>query len=150
MDIDCDGKTSNVCNRRTDPSYQSETAATDSKGKPLDAATLPFIVLPIPSTSRWDYRKSDIELGSVAAVVYKDKVVYGIVGDIGPTTILGEASYALAKSLGINADPARGGVDSGVTYVVFTGASGVVKKKEDHAEAVRVGKARAAQLTAAK
>ena len=70
----------------------------------------------------------------------------GIVGDIGPSSILGEASYAMASGLGINPNPSTGGAASGVTYVVFTGKSAVVQKNEDHAEAVTLGTARAAQL----
>lgn len=145
MDIDCDGKPSSVCNKSTDPSYQAQTATTDSKGQHLDAATLPFVVVPGLS-SRWSYKASGVAMGSVVAVIYNGKVEYGIVGDVGPVSILGEASYAMAKRLGINPNPSSGGVSSGVTYVLFTGPSGVVSKKEDHAAAVTLGSQRAAQL----
>lgn len=145
MDIDCDGKPSAVCNRNTDPSYQAQTAATDSTGKPLDAAKLPFIVVPGVS-SRWSYKDAGIAMGSVGLVIYDGKVEYGIVGDVGPKAILGEASYAMAKNLGINPNPSTGGVADGVTYVIFTGPTGRVTKKEDHAEAVTLAKRRAAQL----
>jgi len=147
LDVDCDGKSSTACNKTTDPSYQSQTATTDSTGQYLDAATLPFVVVPGVS-SRWSYKLSGVSMGSVAAVIYDGKIEYGIVGDVGPTSIIGEASYAMAKRLGINPDPKIGGTSSGVTYVVFTGTSGVVTKKEDHAEAVAKGSARAAQLIA--
>lgn len=147
MDIDCDGKSSAVCNKSTDPSYQAQTATTDSKGEYLDAATLPYVVVPGVS-SRWDYKTSGVAMGSVVAVVYNGKVEYGIMGDIGPTSIIGEASYAMAQKLGINPNPASGGVSSGVTYIVFTGPTGTVKKKEDHAEARAVGLARAQKLLA--
>jgi hypothetical protein len=145
MDIDCDGKRSDVCNSDADPSYQSQTAATDSHGRPLDAAKLPYIVVPGPS-SRWDYRASGVALGSVAAVIYNGQITFGIVGDIGPKTIIGEASYAMAKSLGINPNPATGGVDSGVTYVIFTGDVGVVSRNEDNAEADTLGRTLAISL----
>lgn len=149
LDVDCDGKQSAVCNKSTDPSYQSQTATTDSTGQYLDAAKLPYIVVPGVS-SRWSYKASGVSMGSVGAVIYNGKIEYGIIGDVGPTSIIGEASYAMAKNLGINPDPARGGVSSGVTYVIFTGAANVVKKKEDHAEAVAIGERRAAELIAAK
>ncbi len=42
-----------------------------------------------------------------------------MVGDTGPDEIIGEASYATAKALGIDPDPETGGTDSGVTYIVF-------------------------------
>ncbi|MBN9165754.1 MAG: hypothetical protein BGO98_25255 [Myxococcales bacterium 68-20] len=145
MDIDCDGKESPVCSKATDPSFQNQTAMTDSKGGPLDAATVPFVVVPQPS-NRWDYRASDLALGTVVAVIYDGKIEYGIIGDTGPTAIIGEASYAMAKSLGINPDPRIGGIGSGVTYVAFTGKDDAVTKNEDHAEAVTIGKRRAAQF----
>lgn len=147
MDIDCDGKPSAECNKSTDASYQAQTATTDSKGEYLDAAKLPFIVVPGVS-SRWSYKASGISMGTVGAVIYNGKIEYGIVGDVGPTSIIGEASYAMAKRLGINPDPSRGGVSSGVTYVIFKGASAVVKKKEDHAEAARLGETHAQALVA--
>ncbi len=147
LDVDCDGKRSSVCNVTADPDYQSETAAVDSKGSPLDAATLPFIVVPGVS-SKWSYQASGIGLGSVAAVLYNGKVEYGIVGDIGPKAILGEASYAMAKRLGINPDPRRGGTSNEVIYIVFSGDVAKVKIKESHEEAVKIGTARAQQLLA--
>lgn len=145
MDIDCDGKSSAVCNKSTDASYQAQTATTDSKGAYLDAATLPFVVVPGVST-RWSYKTAGIAMGTVAVVIYNGNIAYGIVGDIGPTSIVGEASYAMAKSLGINPNPSTGGVSSGVTYIFFTGPTGKVNKNEDHAEAVSVGQKRAAQF----
>lgn len=145
LDVDCDGKQSTVCNKSTDASYQSQTAATDSKGAPLDASTLPFIVVPGVST-RWSYKAAGISMGSVGLVIYNGKMEYGIVGDVGPTSIIGEASYAMAQRLGINPDPSIGGTSSGVTYVIFTGPTSLVKTKEDHAEAVTIGTKKAEEL----
>lgn len=145
MDIDCDGKTTSVCNRSTDASYQSSTAAVDSRGKALDASTLPYIVVPGVS-SRWSYRTSGIKMGSVAAVIYNGKIEYGVVGDVGPQAIVGEASYAMAKKLGINPNPSTGGVSSGVTYVVFKGAG--PSKIEDRDATTKLGIERAKKLIA--
>lgn len=146
MDIDCDGKITTQCSLQTDPAFQNQTAATDSKGQPLDAANLPYVVVPIPSAQRWDYKTGPLQLGSVVLVLYNGKMEYGIVGDIGPTLSIGEASYAMAVSLGIDPNPKTGGIDKGVTYIAFTGKSAVVSKNEDHAEAVSIGKTRLAQL----
>jgi hypothetical protein len=143
MDIDCDGGKGATC--KSDPYYQSDTAATDSKGNPLDASTLPYVVIPGPSNG-FDYKANGLKLGSVVAVIYKGKMVYGILGDIGPAGVIGEASYALAVQLGINGSPISGGVDSGVTYIAFTGSSAVVTKKEDHAQAEALGKTAAQKL----
>ena len=140
MDIDCDGKSSSVCNSSTDPSFQAQTAGTDSKGAPLDASKLPYVVVPGES-SRFSYLDAGLEMGSVVLVIYGGKMAFAVVGDVGPTSIVGEASYAMAKELGINPDPAVGGTSSGVTYLFFTGPSGKVKKLEDRAETLRLGEA---------
>jgi len=145
MDIDCDGIESTTCNAQTDPSYQGQTSAMDSMGNWLDATVTPYVVIPLPS-SRWDYTMADVHLGSVAIVIYNGQMAYGIFGDEGPQDIIGESSVAMANLLGIDSDPATGGVDTGVTYIVFTGSSGVVTKNEDHAEATTVGQARLMDL----
>ena len=147
MDIDCDGKMTTQCNSTTDPSWQNQTSATDSMGNPLDAANLPYVVVPLPS-SRFDYMTGGLALGSVIAVIYNDKVEYGVFGDEGPSSIIGEASYRMAQNLGIDPDPATGGVDTGVAYIAFTGASAVVPVIEDHDMAVQLGIAKARALLA--
>ncbi|MFI1959050.1 glycoside hydrolase family 75 protein [Streptomyces althioticus] len=118
MDIDCDGRPSRHCNAATDPHFSSSTAFAESDGRALSSAKLPYVVVPVPS-SLWDYREHGVRGGSVAAVVYRDRVSYAVVGDTGPADIIGEASYAAAKSLGIDPDPRSGGTPSGVTYIVF-------------------------------
>ncbi|MBK3531948.1 glycoside hydrolase family 75 protein [Streptomyces sp. MBT67] len=118
MDIDCDGRKTRACNRKTDPYFLPETAFQSSRGEPLDSAALPHVVVPGPSKV-WDYRKAGLTGGSVVAVVYRDWVRYGVIGDTGPTGIIGEASYAMAKTLGIDPDPSTGGAESGVTYIAF-------------------------------
>ncbi|WP_318196641.1 glycoside hydrolase family 75 protein [Streptomyces sp. MCL20-2] len=118
MDIDCDGRQTRACNRKTDPYFLPETAFQSSRGEPLDSAALPHVVVPGPSKV-WDYRKAGLTGGSVVAVVYRDRVRYGVIGDTGPTGIIGEASYAMAKTLGIDPDPSTGGAESGVTYIAF-------------------------------
>ena len=145
MDIDCDGKPSTVCNKSADPAFQPQTSATDSKGAFLDASKLPYVVIPLPST-RFDYAKAGLELGTVVAVIYDGKVEYGVFGDEGPDNIIGEASYAMAQLLGIDPNPATGGTDTGVTYIAFTGKASVVAKIEDHTAATTLGQQRAALL----
>lgn len=90
-----------------------------------------------------------MKLGSVIAVIYNGQVEYGVFGDEGPKAIIGEASYAMAQSLGINPDPSVGGVDSGVTYIAFTGAVAVAPKLEDHPATVKLGEQLASTLLTA-
>jgi Fungal chitosanase of glycosyl hydrolase group 75 len=120
MDIDCDGIRTSNCNENTDCCYQNDTTLHTSKGKPLQADLTHFFVIPQDSAAAWHFKRdSGINLGDVAAVIYNNKLVYAVFGDTGPTSIIGEASFATAKALGINPDPSNGGVDSGVTYIVF-------------------------------
>jgi hypothetical protein len=147
MDIDCDGKETPECNLDTDPYFMSSTAAVDSNGDPLDSAGLPFVVLPLRS-SRFDYRAAGLSMGSVFAVVYGDRVEYGVAGDLGPSAIIGEASYAMAVSLGIDPDPSTGGTDGDVIYIGFTGDAAEIDPIEDHAAAVTLGQALVRSLVA--
>jgi len=121
MDIDCDGVRTSKCNENTDCCYQNDTTLHQSNGKPMQADSTRFFVIPQNSASAWHFQDAGIRLGDVAAVIYNNKVVYAVFADTGPTAIIGEASYATAQALGINPDPSNGGVDSGVTYIVFPG-----------------------------
>ncbi len=146
MDIDCDGKKTTQCNTGTDPDYQSSTAVNDSKGNPLDAANLPYVVVPGKS-AKFDAAAAGLSKGAVILVVYKNKIAYAVYGDVGPSAGIGEASYATASELGINPNPSNGGVDSAdVLYVAFTGSGSIVKPIEDHAAAVTLGKAKLTAL----
>lgn len=147
LDIDCDGVVSDVCNWNTDPWFQDHTSATTSTGEWLDAASLPYVVLPLPS-ERWDYQRAGLDHGSVIAVIYDGQLEFGVFGDEGPREIIGEASYRMAELLGIDPDPAVGGADDGAVYIAFPGESGRVEIIENHDEAVAVGEARVAELLA--
>jgi len=143
MDVDCDGGSGATC--KSDPDYQSSTAGVSSTGKALDASTLPYVVIPM-SSNGFNYKTAGLKMGSVVAVIYGGKVAYGVLGDVGPAGVIGEASYAMAKQLGINSSPTSGGVDTGVTYVAFTGTSAAVTKNEDNAQAVSLGDSLASKL----
>ncbi|NGN65214.1 peptidoglycan-binding protein [Streptomyces sp. A7024] len=144
LDVDCDGKRTAECNENTDPWWQNQTACVESDGQPLNSATLPHIVIPLKS-STWDPAASGLGCGTVGAVIYQDKVVYGVIGDRGPSGIIGEASYAAAKSLGMNPSPSSGGVSGKVVgYVTFPGTK--VTRNEDHPQAVQLGEAAATKF----
>ncbi|WP_055534277.1 glycoside hydrolase family 75 protein [Streptomyces graminilatus] len=136
MDVDCDGQRTSKCNENTDPWYQDDTAFHQSNGKPLRADSLPYVVVPSVS-GIWNYSGAGIKGGGVVAVIYNNKVEYAVVGDTGPTKIIGEASYATAQALGIDPDPESGGTDSGVTYILFKNSQ--VSPIESHSAAVSLG-----------
>ncbi|MEW2251050.1 glycoside hydrolase family 75 protein [Streptomyces sp. NPDC006975] len=143
LDVDCDGRPTARCNDATDPLFTETTAFTEADGRSPSAEDLPYIVVPAPS-DRWDHRTAGVRGGSVAAVVHADRVRYAVVGDIGPSDLIGEASYATARALGIEADPHGGGTPSGVTYIVFRDSE--VKPLADRAAVEAVGERLARQF----
>jgi hypothetical protein len=143
MDIDCDGQRTSQCNEDTDCCFYPDTAFHTSTDQPLNAAQLPYIVVPSPS-STWNYSSSGLKGGGSCAVIYNNQVVYAVIGDTGPTDIIGEASYATAHALGIDPDPSTGGTDSGVTYVCFKNST--VSPIENHDKATSTGQVLATQF----
>jgi hypothetical protein len=86
--------------------------------------------------------------GNVIAVIYNHHLEFAVFGDTGPPNLIGEASYACAAGLGINPDPANGGVNMGVTYIVFVGANTAPSNIENQAETQQLGNQLVAQLIA--
>jgi hypothetical protein len=146
MDIDCDGRETPFCNKKTDPDFQNQLSCDTD----ISADETPYFVIPTGSPA--NSKKRGIEIGQVAAIIYSNQVVYAVfLDECGINTLIGEASCATARLLGIDPDPKTGGTDGPVTYIVFTGASGrITDKKEyaDHAKAVAIGVRRAKELVA--
>jgi hypothetical protein len=140
LDVDCDGITTSHCNSSTDPWYQAQTSFTTSSGQYFTADTTHYFVIPLPS-SRFSYQSAGIKPGNVGAVIYNNKIVYAVFADEGPNNIIGEASYATARDLGIDPDPDTGGTDGPVTFIVFTGT--VPNPVENNATIDSVGAAAA-------
>ena len=72
--------------------------------------------------------------------------------ECGDPSLIGEASCAAAKLLGIDPDPKTGGTDEPVTYIVFSGPAGRITDPKDyanHARAIEIGLKRAKELLAA-
>jgi hypothetical protein len=125
-----------------DPDHQNQTTFQDSNGKQLAAHHVPFYVLgdncyahktPCPY---FFYKEHNIKGRQFALMFYKGKVIGAIFGDTQgtddtPTSDndsreLGEASVKAASLLGIDDSGISGGVNSGVTVVIFSGSSWVV------------------------
>ncbi|MGW2793136.1 glycoside hydrolase family 75 protein [Streptomyces sp. NPDC001251] len=146
LDVDCDGRATAACNKATDPWFQPDTRFHQSNDKPLDAEKVSYVVVPNASPL-WNYSASGIKGGGVAAVVYGNRVEYAVVGDTGPGSVIGEASYATAKALGMDPSPKTGGAESGVTYILFQNSR--AEPIESHEEAVTLGQDLARRFVAA-
>lgn len=144
MDIDCDGRETAFCNKTTDPSFQNELSC----GTDIAADETPYFVIPTGAPANSHER--GIEIGQIGAIIYSNQVVYAaFLDECGAPSLIGEASCATAKLLGVNPDPKNGGTDGPVTYIVFTGPTGRITDKKDyanHAKAVEIGVRRAKEL----
>ena len=125
-----------------DPDHQGDTTFQDSNGAQLAAHHVPFYVL---GDDCWDrkspcphffYKEHGMSGRQFALMFYKGKVIGAIFGDTqtanNQTTSdndsreLGEASVKAASLLGIPSSGTTGGVDNGVTVVMFSDRKSVV------------------------
>jgi len=88
--------------------------------KYIDATKIPYIALPSDFAKRFD-----ISLGDLAVVVNRanGRSAYAIFADVGPRGRIGEGSIALARALGIPANPRHDSAEDGITYLVFPSSS---------------------------
>jgi hypothetical protein len=137
MAVDTDGSDPDP-----DPDHQSQTTWTDADGKSLGAHHVPYYVLgdycydKVAPCPHFYYAEHHITGLQFALVFYGGKVIGAVFGDtqgdsVTPTSDndsreLGEASVEAASLLGIPSSGTTGGVDSGVTVVIFSGAQWVV------------------------
>ena len=75
--------------------------------KPFDAERIPYIVLPQRDRRNGDNFLTDmgLTLGSLAVVIYRNRIAGAIVADAGPSLKIGEGSVHLHEMLGV--DPWR-------------------------------------------
>ena len=92
--------------------FQNPSYGTSDPRRYVNSESVPFIVLP----SNFPVK---VPLGTKCSVTYRGKKSDAIYADIGPRFQLGEGSIALAKALGINSDPKRGGTEEKMSYAVY-------------------------------
>lgn len=110
------------------PDKDGNTLPRTSPFKYVDAATVPFIVVP-PAIR--DGVKG-VVMGCQANVtnMKTGQHTAAVVADIGPRTKLGELSCACALAIGLNPSPISGGMDEHkVEYVLFPGVPAKVNGK---------------------
>ena len=143
MAIDTDGS-----DKDPDPDHQGSTTWQDSKGAQLGAHHVPYYVLGddcwdnekgghIPICPHFYYPDHNITGLQFALIFYNGKVIGAVFGDTQGTDNtstssndareLGEASVEAASLLGIPSSGTTGGVDNGVTVVIFSGPEWVVQ-----------------------
>lgn len=111
--------------------YVSKTALNNAGADPntparyVDAATIPYIVLPGGGRAR-HFTGSKLPLLGDVGLAYNiatGSLTFAQACEIGPAHEIGEGSIALAAALGLNADARRGGTSSrNILYVVFPGS----------------------------
>jgi hypothetical protein len=138
MAVDTDGSDPDP-----DPDHQPQTTWTDDNGVSLGAHHVPYYVLgdycydKVTPCPHFFYGEHDITGLQFALIFYNGHVIGAVFGDtqgdsVTPTSDndsreLGEASVQSAALLGIPSSGTTGGVDSGVTVVIFSGPQWVVK-----------------------
>ena len=126
-----------------DPDHQDQTAWQDDNGDSLGAHHVPYYVLGSicpdrQSPCKWFcYAEHNITGLQFALIFYDGQCIGAVFGDTqGPSSggdarELGEASVKSAQLLGIPNSGRDGGVDDGVTVVVFAGPHWVVHGTND-------------------
>jgi hypothetical protein len=132
MSIDTDGSDPDP-----DPDHQNQTTWQDDNGAQLGAHHVPYYVLGDVcfdgvSPCKWFYYAEHNITGlQFALIFYNGKCIGAVFGDTqgppgGDSRELGEASVESATLLGIPNSGTTGGVDNGVTVVIFSGSQWVV------------------------
>lgn len=106
------------------PGFYISTTSLEDKSKDrtdprryVDSESINFFVLP-------GRLGLGAKLGDFGVVVRPatNNYDYAVYADVGPAAKIGEGSIALAASLGIPCNPKKGGLDSGIIYIVFPGS----------------------------
>ena len=127
LDLDTDGeKDPGIVYEST---HQDQTTLRLANGHSLNANNVPFFVLPGLSFDGASVKVGGIkvELGDIAAMLYKDKLEFAVFADTGPKKKIGEGSIALHRSLGFERIKSNGhikdvGIDNDVVTIIFPGS----------------------------
>lgn len=122
-DVDNDGSGGNP---EGDPYHQDQTTLKHTDGTYLNAQTEAYVVIP----SGISQLVGPIVMGCQARIHYRQTgdIADAVVGDVGPSAKIGEASVKCAKMLGMNPSPINGGEDhmDQVLFEIWPGKPAVV------------------------
>ena len=121
--VDGDGDPDNTFH---DPCWQKDTSLHGPDGLPVNALTMPYVVLnPYIAAS-----VPGVFLGCLALVSYRGKTVSAVVADVGPKSKVGEGSEALAAALGLPNSSVSGGLERDmahpVEWILYPGKAALV------------------------
>ncbi|MBS2003483.1 MAG: hypothetical protein JST44_18350 [Cyanobacteria bacterium SZAS LIN-5] len=125
MAVDADGSPRA---RQIDPSGQVNTSMRYADNRSVNAEVVPYMVLPGGS-----YQRFGVQLGDMALVRNKDngRMAIAVFADVGPRNKIGEGSIELARELGLNPSPTRGGTNkNSIEYLVLPNTHGARPRNE--------------------
>lgn len=99
---------------------QDRTKRVQDPSRYVDARTVPYLSIPRNTLAEYGARVGDI---GFAFCRHTGRFCAAIVADVGPKNKYGEGSPALARGLGVNDNPRRGGCESGVVVCIFLGTA---------------------------
>lgn len=86
----------------------------------VDSTRIAYVSIPKNATADFGIHIGDVALVHCAKT---GQASAAVVADVGPAHKYGEGSIMLAHALGLPNSPKNGGIDSGVTMIVFKGSS---------------------------
>jgi hypothetical protein len=90
----------------------------------LVAAVDPYVVLPGSVFAAHNHSPFAAAIGDYCVVIYADKLYPAVIGDVGPSNIIGESSLRICKEISPRSDANNRATDDlEVTYVVFPGTA---------------------------
>lgn len=149
LDVDADGSPRA---KLIDPIYGQESTSLEISGKPVDAESVPYFVLPGNNPRAQDrfYYQMGFRLGDIGAVIYEDRVEFAIFADVGPKEKIGEGSVFLKRSLlnktptatsGLSVEEVKritsSGIGQDVIYIVFPNSRPSDLASENLVETIR-------------
>lgn len=125
MAVDADGSPRA---RQIDPDGQVNTSMRYADNKSVNAEVVPYMVLPGGA-----YQKYGVQLGDMVLVRNTDngRMAVAVFADVGPRNKTGEGSMELAREMGLNPSPTKGGTSkASIEYLVLPNTHGTKPRNE--------------------
>ncbi|MBS1954340.1 MAG: hypothetical protein JST89_09140 [Cyanobacteria bacterium SZAS-4] len=125
MTVDADGSPRA---RQIDPDGQLNTSMRYADNKSVNAEVVPYMVLPGGA-----YQKYGVQLGDMVLVRNTDngRMAVAVFADVGPRNKTGEGSMELAREMGLNPSPTKGGTSkASIEYLVLPNTHGTKPRNE--------------------